>query len=401
MTLPVVMFVDDEVGVLNGLRRLFRNKKDNWSMLFANSGAEALEIMEGASVDVLVTDMRMPGMDGAELLQQVADRFPVTVRIILSGQSDEETLLRTVGVSHQYLSKPCDSQLLEQKVSRALGLRKILMDAQLRNVIGGLRCIPSAPATYVQLVKELNSGSGFRQKLEDIVVNDPALTARLLQVVNSAYFGVVRDVRTAGQAMNLLGYDTLRALALEQGLIAPLADGNMWSAMISSNTMHSLRVAGLSRQLAQGAVGDAKSSEEAFTAGMLHDIGKWILAGALGQRYHAIMSEHHDTKASLIDLEHRELATDHCHVAAYLLALWGLPDAIVESALFHHNPRSLSNHHLDTPIFVWAANYLLAGKDGDFCSAEIPLSVSTSQGTWDGWRRQRDQFVKGDDHVTA
>lgn len=392
--LPTVMFVDDEPSVLQGLRRLFRSKKDCWRMLFANSGNDALALMSHSQVDVLVTDMRMPGMDGAELLRLVSELYPITIRIILSGQCDEESLLRTVGVSHQYLSKPCDSALLEQKVSRALGLRATLSDPALRSALGGLRCIPSAPTTYIELLTELKSGTGFTQRLEEIIVRDPALTARLLQVANSAYFGAPRGVRTALQAINLLGFETLRSLALEQGLIARLSQPELWSDLIGVSTRHSLLVASLSRELARCADFDSRNVEEAFTGGMLHDIGKWILAEAVGTKYHELLRVNELDKTPLAALERELIGTDHCQIAAYLLALWGLPDTIVESALLHHEPAHLRGHDLDTPILVWSANQLLSSKGEAIQARDLPPVLSANPGLWDAWRRRRDHLVR-------
>src|ERR1700751_643330 len=103
-----VLFVDDEAMVLSGLQRSLRPMRNEWEMAFVNSGAEALQLMEHEPFDIIVTDMRMPVMNGAQLLEEVKRRFPQCFRIILSGQADQETIMRAVDPTHQYLSKPCD-----------------------------------------------------------------------------------------------------------------------------------------------------------------------------------------------------------------------------------------------------------------------------------------------------
>lgn len=398
--IPALLFVDDEPGVLQGLRRTLRNRHGEWDMMFAGSGQEALDIMSRAPVDVLVTDMRMPGIDGAELMHEVAERHPVTVRIVLSGQCDEQSLSRTVGVSHQYLAKPCDAGLLEQKVSRALGLRRLLATDKFRTALGGLRCIPSAPATYVALVNELHAG-GYSDRLAEIAEQDPALTARLLQVANSAYFGASRDVRTARQAMNFLGFEALRALALEQGLAASLEPGGVWADLIADCSRHSLMVATLARDLARARCADTRIVEETFTGGMLHDVGQWVLAQSLGFAYATAMEVHKHHGEDLSRLEVHLTGTDHSHIAAYLLALWALPDPIVEAAFYHHDAARLRNHAIDTPMFVWAADALLSGRDAAMKPSDLPNALARSPGLWDQWRRQRDQFLEGARHAAA
>jgi YesN/AraC family two-component response regulator len=155
-----ILFVDDEPMILQGIQHSLRGMRGEWDVALANSGAEALETMAQTPFDVVITDMRMPGMDGAQLLDLVKIKFPRTVRIILSGQSDRETILRSVGPSHQYLSKPCDLDELKQRLMRAFALRDMLNDSHLKEVIGRLKTVPSLPALYVAVTEALRSSDG-------------------------------------------------------------------------------------------------------------------------------------------------------------------------------------------------------------------------------------------------
>ena len=109
---PRIVFVDDEVNILNGIRRSLRGMRTSWDMEFFTSGQAALDGLSKAPAEVVVSDMRMPEMDGAQLLSQVKDRWPQTVRFILSGFSNEEAILRTICPSHQYRANPCESETL-------------------------------------------------------------------------------------------------------------------------------------------------------------------------------------------------------------------------------------------------------------------------------------------------
>src|ERR1017187_6368046 len=111
-----LLFVDDEVRVLQGLQRQLYGMRNEWNMNFKEGGAKALDFMASAPVDVIVTDMMMPGMDGAQLLTEVMKRHPDTIRIVLSGHADREAILRLVGPAHQYLSKPCDAEELRNAI---------------------------------------------------------------------------------------------------------------------------------------------------------------------------------------------------------------------------------------------------------------------------------------------
>ena len=115
-----ILFVDDESMVLSGLQRSLRLMRSEWEMVFAPGGNEALAAMDLQPFDIIVTDMRMPGMDGAQLLEEVQRRSPQTLRMVLSGQSDRETILRSVNPAHQFISKPCEGEELKSQVDPCL-----------------------------------------------------------------------------------------------------------------------------------------------------------------------------------------------------------------------------------------------------------------------------------------
>jgi len=150
--MKAVLFVDDDENVLAGLRRMLRGFRDQWIMDFVASGAEALHYLAHREADVVVTDLRMPGMNGLELLKHLNSHYPHIVRIILSGQSDEESTIRAAGVAHQYLSKPCETETLKATIVRACALQDRLSNQSLKNIVAGMNSLPSPPTHYQELV---------------------------------------------------------------------------------------------------------------------------------------------------------------------------------------------------------------------------------------------------------
>ena len=172
-----VVFVDDEPYVLQALSRLLRPMHAEWQMEFAPSAPAALEILAQGPFDAVVTDMRMPGMDGAELLDEVKRRHPHVVRIVLSGQADQASVLRSLGSTHQYLSKPCDPETLKQTLVRACAVRMLLADDALKQVVSQLGSLPSLPTTYVALLDECRAPDASVIKVADAISQDMAKPA--------------------------------------------------------------------------------------------------------------------------------------------------------------------------------------------------------------------------------
>ncbi len=140
-----LLFVDDEPRVLQGLQRQLHGMRHEWDMHFVENGAAALEYMAREPVEVIVSDMLMPGMDGAQLLGEVLLRHPHTVRLVLSGHADREAVLRLIGPAHQYLSKPCNAEELRAAIARALALRDLLANDQLKQLASKVKSLLSTP----------------------------------------------------------------------------------------------------------------------------------------------------------------------------------------------------------------------------------------------------------------
>jgi putative nucleotidyltransferase with HDIG domain len=333
-----VLFVDDESNVLSGLRRLLRGQRSEWEMEFASSGAEALGLMEKRPIDVIVSDMRMPQMNGAELLARVAKDYPKTVRLILSGQSENEKILRSIGPAHQFLSKPCDPDVLIGTIHRACGLQTQLQHPTLRQLVGKTSFLPSLPALYQSLVHELESDSSSMDQIGDMISSDIAMSAKVLQLINSSFFGLAQHVSCPKHTVALLGLNVIRPLVLLAGAFSQCDNPDLDGYSLEKSIQHSLSVATLARKIAASQSTNSQLIDDAFIAGMMHDIGKLILAVNLRERYQEILFRARDAKVSTWQLEIEMLGTSHAEIGAYLLTLWGFPNSIVEAVAWHHQP---------------------------------------------------------------
>lgn len=385
-----ILFVDDEARILDGLQRMLRPLRNRWEMVFAPGGAAAMEALEGAAFDVVVTDMRMPDVDGAAVLHHVRDISPQTVRIVLSGQTDMATAVRTVRVAHQFLPKPCDADALRRVVERSLALRSLLADDALRQAVGGVDVLPSVPEVYSALEAAIMRPDGTLAGIAAIVERDSALCAKVLQIVNSSFFGLPRQATLIEHAVNYLGVNVLRAVVLSHE-IASSAGTDVPSVgfSIQAHQMHSLLTAQLARTIAREEV--RAIADDAFMAGMLHDIGELLLAVRAPALWQQVQAEARLAGESVAAVEIRRGGASHASVGAYLLGLWGMPLHIVEAVAHHHTPSSVVDGTMDVLTAVHVADALLqevtAPPSGAASSIdEVYLSSIGLLGRLPAWR---------------
>lgn len=359
-----VMFVDDDTQVLNGITRMLDCADVDWDVETATSGAAALEILTETSVDVVVTDMQMPGMDGAELLDEVSRLYPAIVRIVLSGQANKQAVYRAVASMHQYLAKPCAADVLRDTISRAFTARKTLDSTKSREFLGRISSLPSFPTLYQKVVAEIESETGTVARVGEIIAQDPAMTAKLLQLANSAIFSLRSVVSSPVQAASLIGLDTLKSLILTLQVFKSFDGIPISGFSIDALLTHSLRVGTIARMIAHSEALGKEQSSEAFTAGLLHDVGKLILAANAPEDFQSALVASSEQGVSLIEAERTVFGTGHDHIGGHLLALWGIPQCIVEAVIFHHSPAHCGGSRLSIPALVCIANLLAHEETG-------------------------------------
>jgi putative nucleotidyltransferase with HDIG domain len=363
-----VLFVDDEPDVLEGLRDSLRSMRREWKMRFAPGGEAALELLAQERFDVVVSDMRMPGMDGATFLRHVQERQPQTVRIVLSGYAELEVAVRAAAVAHLFLAKPCPGAALKAAIERACCLQSLLLAEDARRATAGAAMLPSRPEVYAALREAVVRPDVGAAEIAAIVEQDIAMCAKVLQLVNSAFFGLGRPVTSISEAVGHLGIATLESLVVSAAAFTALApDAEPAGFEIERLQAHGARVARIARRL----LPEGPAADEAFTAAMLHDVGKLVLAAHEPEELRAALEQAAAHGRPLHDVERERRGTTHAEVGAYLLGLWGLPHAVVEAVAHHHAPDRVAVAELDPVLAVHLANQL-ANEAGSSACAGVP-----------------------------
>ncbi|MFQ5965179.1 MAG: HDOD domain-containing protein [Candidatus Scalinduaceae bacterium] len=338
-----ILFADDDQNVLKEFKKTLRPMCHEWEMEFAVSGEEALEFMSKTSFDVVLSDIRMTSKEGIKIPDIVMERYPETVRIILSGHSDRERVLRSVKSTHQFLIKPCDIEKIKYTIERTCKLRDLLGNETLRKIAAGIKDLPSLPTLYGMIVKEMKSPDASLKKVGYIIAQDVSMSAKILQLVNSAFYGLPRKIADPQQAAIYLGIETLKALVLSAHVFSSFTEeAESLGFSMSEMWRHSMMVSRLAKEIARVESNDKKVVEDALIAGMLHDIGKLILLKT-PEIFGQVNEFMEKNGCSFVEAEYAVMKTSHAELGAYMLGLWGIPDSIVEIIAFHHNPLNLLN----------------------------------------------------------
>jgi HD-like signal output (HDOD) protein len=351
-----ILFVDDSPQIIDGLRRMLHDQQAEWDLFFAGSGNEALELLSKKDIDVVVSDMRMPSMDGIRLLNEIRSRFPQIVRIALSGQMDEKMTLQSTRVVHQFLSKPCDAELLKHTIYRTCKLREILANSRLRQLVSELETIPSLPSLYLEISAELESENASMEKISRIIGRDVGMTTKILQLVNSAFFGLNQRISNLSQAVKLLGMNTIKSLVLSVQVFDQFSPKAVKRFSLNTLMKHSLSTGLIAAAITRAETQNRQMAEDAFLGGMLHDLGKLILAHNLPQCYQMVLDTSKAGNIPFYQAEQENYGVTHAEIGASLMLLWGMDDSIVEAVALHHDPSLCIAETFCPLTAVYAAN---------------------------------------------
>ncbi len=359
-----ILFVDDEKDVLDGYMRMLFSMRKEWDMEFVLSGKEALEYLAKQETDVVVSDMKMPEMDGTELLSKIKEHYPNIIRLILSGHQDLIRIVSSTNLAHRFLSKPCSTEVLKQNISNSFRVRELINNPRLVRLINGIGELPVIPENYLKLDELLNSEDISIAVIADFISGDPALTAKILQTVNSGFFGLPRRITELQEAIGFLGTHIIKSLVLYLQAFAVKDLDYEQRKFLLKIGMHSLRVAQIARSISQSQKLNKQDCNDAFTAGILHDIGNLILlrvSGYLDKRDKMLSEGIH-----ILDIEERIIGVTHESAGAYLLGIWGIPQTIVEAVAFHHKPEKIEAKGFNILTALHIANALANYTDEEY-----------------------------------
>ncbi|MBI3871214.1 MAG: HDOD domain-containing protein [Verrucomicrobia bacterium] len=358
MTKKHILFVDDNVEFLRAIQESLRIAEPNWSVTFTGNPEEAMDHVSKTGFDVVVADYQMPQMDGVVFLEKVQEAQPGAMRFLVSGELTPDDVLRIAFPAHQCFSKPVDIDLLRRTIRKVSALRDLMGNDVLKRLVAQCSLLPTVPNLYLELANELKSPVASIRQIELIISRDPAIAAKILQLVNSSFFGLPRKIESLGEAVNYVGVQIIKALALTVPVFSRFEGVRVKDYSPTAIWEHCWRTGVLARALAQEEDQPRSVCEDAFLAGLLHDLGKMILVANLSPLCREATALSAKKQIPTHVAEREIFGCSHAMVAAYLLGLWGIPESIIEAVGFHNDPLEAPSTEFNALAAVHAANAL-------------------------------------------
>jgi len=387
-----ILFVATEPAEFQQLLQELGEQQDQWELSSVGTASAALETLNKNSFDVVLADLDLPDLNGVDLLDAVWEAQPKTVRFLRARSIDNELMMKCVWGTHRLLSKPSDTATIKANILRGLELDVWLANKNIRSLVSRMRTFPIMPSLYSKVVKELQAPTTSAANVAEIIGRDLAMTTKIVQVVNSAFYGLQRQITDLTEAIQILGMETVKSLILAIHAFSQLDKVKPLYFSIDKIWRHGMAVGTMAKRIVNSETNDDAMAEEAFTAGLLHDIGKIVLASNLDEHYNGAMALARKRQLPPVEVEAEIFGATHAETGAYLLALWGLPNSIVEATALHHFPWKSAKKEFSPLTAVHVANALEyeqnPDKDG-FISTPLDLNYLKDLGLSDhlaAWR---------------
>jgi HD-like signal output (HDOD) protein len=355
-----VLLVDGAPAALAQLQQGLRQQRAQWDAVAVASGAAALASLARARFDAIVSDIGMPAMDGAPLLALVRDRHPNVVRLCLSDTAEGEAFMRAVPVTHQFLSKPCNVETLCDMVERICALRDILQQPAIHELVDNLKALPATPQTFQALSDAMAQPNAHTADIARIVSTDTALSVKVLQIANSAFYRRGVPVTSLQAAIAYAGLEMIKSLALSACVFNAIDASPAAGKLLQDLQARSIRKAHFARMLLR----ESRRADEAFTAALLLDIGQAVMALGAPEKFEQMIGLARASGRALHEVEPEVFGAAHPEVGAYLLGLWGLPLDLIEAVAYHHTPSRVQHANTSVLAAVHVADAVVdAGAD--------------------------------------
>lgn len=335
-----ILVLADDAGEVQRLQSVFTQLPEHWQVHFCKTQKEAMGFLEAQEYQLVFADLTGGVGAAAQFLHEVWKLHPKTCRYLLGDAVEVDVMVTCVLGAHQFLERPLEAAAVMAVVNRVEEINRLVGNKSIQTLVSRMRTFPSRPTLYLEVLKEFRSPSASPKVIGELVSKDLAVSTKLIQIVNSAYYGLAQHVTDPADAVLLIGMEATCSLILSIDAFAKFDKVKPLYFSVDRVWKHSQAVGHAARKFALSMTNDTAMANDAFTAGLLHDIGKLALALNFEEQYQGVLTVAEKNNIPAWKVEKEIFGASHAEIGAYLVSLWGLPIAIVEAVASHHLPAS-------------------------------------------------------------
>ncbi|MGB9771658.1 MAG: HDOD domain-containing protein [Candidatus Kapaibacteriota bacterium] len=351
-----ILFLSDETTIKEIIRNVVP-LQDDFDIFFAESGEKGLQILANNKIDIFFGSPNITLPSGSNIFYEIKRVFPETIRFALVSNLESPSVAQLSQYVHQFVQPPYTLENLKERIERTSSLQKTLKNEKIKELVQNITALPSLPELYIQIEQEVARPDFSLSKIGNLIAKDPNLTAKILQIVNSAYFGLQREITNINFALSYLGVNVIKSLIFYIHLFSNFKVTPENRKYLEQFWKHSLIVASNTYHLAEKHLTSKSEIDSAYTAGVLHDVGKFVLLNTYTYPQNVMLLAEQKAMDNL-EAENEIYQCTHAEIGAYLLGLWGFPITIVEAVAYHHQPSKLKKSSLNFSTILHIADFL-------------------------------------------
>ena len=350
-----ILLVDSPTHELAQVKHCFQ--QSGWQVATVHNAFAAIDALAKTKFDILISLLTLPKVDGADLLKAVADKFPSIVRVLVNDGAETQAESKLAQNSHLLYDLPLDIDKVNGAIARLSASKSAITKDAIVKAVANVKTLPSPPKVYMQLNAMLKNANTDSQKISEVIAQDPALAAKVLQFSNNALMSKGKSLTSIADAITKMGVDTLCCIVMTAELFSYEPDIQDFS--IVQEQLHGLSTARLAASMVK-----PELKQETMLAGLLHDIGKLVLY-EMNPKLTQEFFKQKSTKRDNIQLESKIFGTNHAHIGGYLLHIWSFSYVLIEALVLHHSPEKLLKKSFGVAQAVYAANKLIREQELD------------------------------------
>jgi len=352
-----VLIVDNVNHTLLALKQAFYDGPCQTA--YVDNGKHALKALSQYKFDVIISVLSLGKISGLELLKAISLKYPAMIRVAMTNDKENEAhiISQAMNICHYNFALPHNIADIHQTISTIGDNNKAITKEHIIKAVAKVKTLPSPPKVYLQLNAILGETTTDSGKVSEIISQDPALAAKVLQFSNSSFINQGKPINNISEAITRMGLETLCCIVMTAELFSYQPDIPDFSLI--KEQLHCLSTARLAASMVK-----PELKRETLLAGLLHDIGKVILF-EMDEKLTKKFFQYRIKNANNNELEQKIFGTDHNHVGGYLLHMWCFSYDLIEAVVMHHRPEKLLKKSFGIAQAVYLANILLREQQPD------------------------------------